>query len=283
MTPEVARVAVPGHVTGLFCVHRQPDPRMTGSRGAGITLTDGATVVVDRDGPPGLKLDGTATEMEPVTRVLDALDAEPAIRVETAVPLGAGFGVSGAVALGTAIGVNAVYGCGRTDNELTAIAHAAEVEAGTGLGDVVAQARGGVPIRREPGAPPHGRLDGIPAGGRIEYLTFGELSTAAVIGGDTAAIDDAGAAALDAVLADPTLSTLMAASRTFAREAELLSDEVARAIDRVADAGGEAAMAMLGDTVFALGNGLSDAGYEPAACTIAHAGVRIEPGSGFFS
>lgn len=283
MVPEVARVSVPGHVTGCFSVHRDPDPQIAGSRGAGITLTDGATVVVDRTGSPDLELDGTKTTMASVEHVLATLDVEPAVQVETAVPVGAGFGISGAVALGVALGANAVYACGHTENDLVAIAHAAEVEASTGLGDVVAQARGGAPIRREPGAPPHGTLDGIPAGGRIEYVTFGELSTAAVIGGDTGAINDAGAAALRTILDDPTLSAFMSASRTFAREAALLTPSVERAIEHVVDAGGEATMAMLGDTVVALGTGLSDAGYEPAACSIAHAGVQIEAGSGCFS
>jgi len=74
------------------------------------------------------------------------------------------------------------------ENELIRIAHEAEVGRGTGLGDVVAQARGGVPIRLEPGAPGVGELDGIPADARVEYVTFGELSTEDVLGGDTAAL-----------------------------------------------------------------------------------------------
>jgi len=51
---------------------------------------------------------------------------------------------------------------------------------------------------------------------------------------------------------------------------------VAEAVDAVTDAGGEAAMAMLGRTVFALGTGLSDAGYDAAACRIHPAGARLE-------
>jgi pantoate kinase len=34
-------------------------------------------------------------------------------------------------------------------------------------------------------------------------------------------------------------------------------------------------MAMLGRTVFALGTGLSDAGYDPEACRIDAAGARL--------
>jgi pantoate kinase len=67
----------------------------------------------------------------------------------------------------------------------------------------------------------------------------------------------------------------MDAARGFAREADLLVPEVAEAIDAVDAAGGEAAMAMLGRTVFALDTGLSDAGYHPEACRIHAAGARL--------
>jgi len=100
---------------------------------------------------------------------------------------------------------------------------------------VVAQARGGVPIRLEPGAPGVGELDGIPADARVEYVTFGELSTEDVLGGDTAAPSAAGEDALDRLRADPRLPTMMDAARAFASEADLLVPEVAEAIAAVGD------------------------------------------------
>jgi len=67
----------------------------------------------------------------------------------------------------------------------------------------------------------------------------------------------------------------MEASRRFAHEADLLDGEVAEAVDAVADAGGEAAMAMLGRSVFALDTGLSDAGYDPEVTAVDAAGARL--------
>jgi len=197
------------------------------------------------------------------------------VAVETDLPIGAGFGVSGAAALGAALAANDALDRGRSENDLVRLAHEAEVSRGTGLGDVVAQARGGVPVRLEPGAPGVGELDGVPASARVEYVTFGELSTEEVLGGDTDALSAAGEDALDRLRADPRLPTLMDAARGFAGEADLLVPEVAEAIDAVDAAGGEAAMAMLGRTVFALGTGLSDAGYDPEACRIDAAGARL--------
>ncbi|MDB9252572.1 pantoate kinase [Halorubrum ezzemoulense] len=286
MSSQRATAFVPGHVTAFFSAHRDDDPAVAGSRGAGVTLTDGVTVRVsaadDGDTVPDdaaageTTIDGEVGSIGAVDDVLAELDATAAdVAVETDLPIGAGFGVSGAAALGAALAANDAFDRGRSENELVRVAHAAEVDRGTGLGDVVAQARGGVPVRLEPGAPGVGELDGVPASARVEYVTFGELSTEEVLGGDTDALSAAGEDALDRLRADPRLPTLMDAARGFAGEADLLVPEVAEAIDAVDAAGGEAAMAMLGRTVFALGTGLSDAGYDPEACRIDAAGARL--------
>jgi len=269
----VATAFVPGHVTGFFSAHPAPDPAVAGSRGAGIALSDGVTVTVSHGS--GLRLNGEAVDIDPVETVLDRLGVVASVDAETPLPIGAGFGVSGAVALGTALAANAAFDCGKTENELVEVAHCAEVEAGTGLGDVVAQARGGLPIRLEPGGPRHGALDGLPARPRIEYVTFGRLSTETVLSGDTDQLSEAGATALDALLAEPSVEAFMSACREFAADAGLLTDDVSEAIAAVEAAGGQAAMAMLGRTVFATGTGLSDAGYEPTVCRVDAAGGRL--------
>lgn len=312
MSRQRATAFVPGHVTAFFSAHPDERPAAAGSRGAGLTVTDGVTVrvsaAIDGNASTVRTLDGEPGTIGAVEDVLSRLgvvggeradDAGPTtavephgadVAIESDLPIGAGFGVSGAAALGTALAANEAFDCGRSENELVRIAHEAEVDRGTGLGDVVAQARGGVPIRLEPGAPGYGDLDGIPTRARIEYVTFGELSTEAVLGGDTTALSAAGERALDRLREDPRLPTLMAAAREFAAAADLLVPEVAEAIDAVAEAGdepaddpnpdptdsrGEAAMAMLGRTVFALGTGLSDAGYDPAVCHTHSAGARL--------
>lgn len=291
---------VPGHVTGFFTVDRDDDPTKTGSRGAGLTLSEGVTVRVSPANERTVELNGTAVEMAAAERVLRTLDADAVVHAETDLPVGAGLGVSGGVTLGTALAVNAVFDRGLSENELATIAHGAEVEAGTGLGDVVAQLRGGVPIRLEPGGPQYGVLDGIPTQTRVEFVSFGELPTPEVFGGpedgddpgtdDTAAprtpaaaagedpeafVTRKGQQALSTVVKEPTLPTLVYASRRFARETGLLTERSRDTITAVSEAGGEASMAMLGDTVFALGTGLSDAGYEPRVTNTSTAGATL--------
>jgi len=277
MTEEAASAFVPGHVTGFFSVHRGPEdtPSTTGSRGAGIALSDGVSATVSPAAEPAISFRGERIEMDAPKRVLDSLGVSARVAIETPLPLGTGFGVSGAVALGTALAANAAFEYSHTENELAAVAHAAEIDAGTGLGDVVAQARGGVPLRLEPGGPGVGTLDGIPAAGRIEYVSFGSLSTAEVLGGDTDRLTDAGERALAALRDGPTIERFMALSRTFARETGLCTPRVEETIDDVVENGGEATMAMLGETVFALETGLSDAGYDPSVCRIYPPGATL--------
>jgi pantoate kinase len=273
---DVAQAFVPGHVTGFFTVHSDPDPTKAGSRGGGIALTDGVTVTVRGAENAEVSLNGDPVGMAAVDRVLDALAVDAEVRGVTDLPLGAGFGVSGAMALGTALAANAAFDCRLSERELTTIAHGAEVQAGTGLGDVVAQQRGGVPIRLEPGGPQDNELDGIPARSRLEYHAIDELATDDVLSGSTDALTEAGQRALSMVVAEPTPQRFMRAARQFAREADLVTPAVREVITDVTDAGGTAAMAMLGETVFALGTGLSDAGYDPRVCAIHPCGATLE-------
>jgi len=273
---DVAQAFVPGHVTGFFTVDSDPDPTKAGSRGGGLALTDGVTVTARPADEPTLSLNGNPVAMESVERVLDALAVSADVRGETDLPLGAGFGVSGAMALGTALAVNEAFDRRLSERELVTIAHGAEVQAGTGLGDVVAQARGGIPIRLEPGGPQDNELDGIPARTRVEYYVLDELSTDDILSGATDELTTAGTRALSEVVTEPTLPTFMRACRQFSREAELMTPRVRDAVMDVSDAGGSAAMAMLGETVFALGTGLSDAGYDAETCRVHPCGAAVE-------
>jgi pantoate kinase len=276
----VATAFVPGHVTGFFSPHPHDDPERAGSRGAGVALSDGVRVTVrraDGDDAPRITLDGEDLRMAAVETVLSGLGVADRARVvaESTPPLGTGFGVSGAMALGAALAANRAFACERSANALVTLAHRAEVVAGTGLGDVVAQARGGVPIRLDPGAPAYGRLDAVPARARVEYLTLGDLSTAAVLAGDTDGLVTAGEDALSRLVDRPTLRTLADESRRFAERTGLVTDRIAPVLSAVDEAGGRASVAMLGETVFALGSGLTDAGYDASVCRTYGAGAHL--------
>ncbi|MFB6126382.1 MAG: pantoate kinase [Halolamina sp.] len=273
---DAATAFAPGHVTAFFAPVPDDDPAVAGSRGAGLALADGVEVTVcPTDGDSRFRLNGETAEFAAVDGVLDRLGVVATVEADTDLPVGAGFGVSGATALATALAAAEAFDLARSEAELVRAAHAAEVVAGTGLGDVVAQFRGGLPIRLEPGAPGVGRLDGLPGRPRVEYVTFGELSTESVLSDDLDPVRAAGEAALTRLRRTPTPAELLSAGRAFAEEAGLLVPAVAEAVSAVEDAGGRASMAMLGRTAFALGTGLSDAGYDAESCPVHVAGATL--------
>lgn len=270
---RTGRAFAPGHLTAFFSVHYDDDPRRAGSRGAGVTIADGVTVTVNEG--DGRTLNGVSTEIEAVDRVVAALDVPAGVTIETDLPLGMGFGVSGAAALATALAADHHFNLDRPEDALVELAHIADVEAGTGLGDVIAQAHGGVPVRVEPGVPPYGCIEPVPGSGRVEYLPLGTLSTPAILSGNTNALTEIGDTCVSALRADPTLPHLAELGRRFADEAGFLDAELRELLEAVVAVGGDACMGMLGRTVFAFGDGLSRAGFEPTVTQVSETGAHV--------
>ena len=236
----------PGSVTTVFAPPAGGGDR---SRGGSVAIQDGVVVEVEEAGDPVVTVDGEETSFEPVSLVAEGLDARLAVDVRPEVPIGCGFGASGAATLATALAANEYLDLGCSRDELVEAAHAAEVEAGTGLGDVFVQERGGIVV---------GTGDGIrrvESDEQLEYASFGGIATSGVLD-DSATmgrIREAGQRAFERLPADPSLPALVGGSWTFARETGLVTERVAGEVERVRDAGGEATMAMLGETVVATG------------------------------
>ena len=155
-----------------------------------------------------------------------------------------------------------------TLNEVAQIAHCAEVKSRTGLGDVIAEAYGGgVVVRKKPGPPEIGLIDCIPhRNEKISYVVLGidERRTKAVLTeadgeeqegeGMKRRINEAGRAAIKTLMRRPTLETFISASREFALRSELISSTCKDVIEAVAAGGKIAGVAMLGETVFVIGD-----------------------------
>jgi pantoate kinase len=268
-----ARAHAPGSLTLLFVPAADPDG---GSLGVSLAVEDGVAAdvhvadgppddpvadgppddpVADRAGPGVVRVDGEPRSFEPVERALATLladadvDAVPVVDLAPELPIGYGIGASGAATLATALAVDEAFGLGRSRTDLVDVAHRAEVAAATGLGDVFVQARGGVVWNAGDGR----GVRRVERTDRLSYAALGGLATSEVLG-DAAAIDRvraAGRGRLAAIdgLADADLRDLLDLAWGFARDADLATDRVRRAVARVERAGGAATMAMLGETV----------------------------------
>ena len=243
------RAFAPGSVTALFAPADDADE----SLGASFAIADGVfadvTPADDADEESVVRVDDEATDFEPVELLLEKLDVTAAVALDAEIPIGRGFGASGAATLATALAANAEFGLDYSDERLVQFAHRAEVEAGTGLGDVFVQHRGGLLVGNNAGVERYEYDDAI------EYESFGGIDTSDVLGdGDLLArIEKAGRTALASLPAEPTPRELTVEGWNFARKVGLPTPRVEESVAAVESAGGTASMAMVGETVFAVG------------------------------
>lgn len=253
----------PGHVTAFFEPVEDPDPFKKGSRGAGLSLSLGVKTRVkariarkqniraflNREEAPA------ETTRLAVERAIGGAAFEVYVQCEMQLPVSQGFGMSAAGALSAALAVNDALDLGLSHDRVVAIAHAAEVEAQTGLGDVVPASQGGLDLRLEPGAPPLGIVRKVPVEADLLLAVIGPpIPTRAVLA-DAAkvrGIAAAGGRCVREFAKDPTLGALFRLGREFSIETGLAQGKVRDAIEAAAPYG-ECTMAMLGNSVFAVG------------------------------
>jgi pantoate kinase len=269
----------PSHITGFFEIIDHQNPIERGSRGAGVCMDKGVLthfrVNPDTDDPEvAVRINGkkdaknasiTFKTMELMIKEFKLHqiigDKSLTIEHELEVPIGAGFGTSAACALGTALGMAKVLELPLTFSKAASMAHIAEVELKSGLGDVIAEVNGGLTLRLKEGAPGIGVTDKLiinnKVHGNVKYViakSIGGIETAEIIGSSIhkERINSTGRSFLNELLNNPYPKTFMQLSKRFAVETGLLSDEVSDIIEVLEDETAGASMAMLGNTAFAL-------------------------------
>ncbi|MBI4045029.1 MAG: hypothetical protein HY392_04945 [Candidatus Diapherotrites archaeon] len=248
-----ARAYSPSHITGFFMTFPN------GSTGAGISLEEGmATKVSVKQSTKTwieIKINGEKTSAvtsgKVVQKYLRIAGKNHEIKVEhkTKIPIGYGLGASGAGALSLSIALNEALGTGLSKNEVLEISKQAEIEAGTGLGDVVAEQFPGILVGLPPF--PSQRAQTIPS--KKKYVVcgfFGPIKTKSVITNPAykEAINSAGAYCMEKMLEKKTAERFVWLSRFFTLSSGMAAKEVTRVMDRIPGA----AQSMLGNTVFTL-------------------------------
>jgi len=259
---------VPGHITGFFEIHlNESDPLKCGSRGAGFCIDKGTKTAVNIEPANAqsvkIKINGKpAPTADTSRRVVDLmLGSEPyAVDIDCALelPEAQGMGISGAGALGTAIAIDSALNLNSGRDEIVAVAHRAEVESRTGLGDVIAQSRGGLEMRTAPGAPPHGQITVQTWEEEVLLVVFDPpLITKQILMDPErkSTINQIGGGMLEVFKNDLTPKRFLRLSREFTMRSGLASKSVIDALRKMPPEY-TAAMAMLGNTIFIIGEDL---------------------------
>ena len=248
-------VFVPGHVTGFFNIENHEISLKNGSCGAGFLLSEGVrTTISDTD---RLTIDvnkGDDTVIDEVLSIME-IDTNFKITQDISLPIGAGFGTSAASALSLALAINEFLDLGYSQELCGQIAHMAEINLVSGLGDVIAQTGKGLVLRTQPGAPGIGEIESFEHDVFIAYKTFSGIETSDIIRDPhhRQAISSSGLKYLELFKKEPTLENFLSFSNRFAHETNLMSGEVENLVDYLNSSSDilGSSMAMLGNTVFA--------------------------------
>lgn len=237
----------PFHITGFFAI--KLNVKKVSSIGCGTVIADGATTEAFKG--EGRVYINRSPSLAPTTKTVASLLSGKLADIWTdlAGPVGCGFGTSGAGALSTALALNELWGLKYGFDALRKVAQRAEIENKTGVGDVVAQALGGIVIRKQ------NAVDRIPTPPlEVSYVVFSPLPTPEILADKStlAATNKFGSAALKDLLRKPTFDEFMRLSRHFAYNTELISERTRDAVEAVEASGGLASMIMLGDAVYAV-------------------------------
>jgi pantoate kinase len=255
---STVKAFAPGNVSGVFKIIADEDPAKMHSLGMGFTVADGVTVTVAESESTSVRFNANPIEFPTVRTVVTKLTrACVSIDIETDLPLSGGFGLSGASSLATAFAVNELLGLGLTEDGLGMVAHVAEVEHLTGLGDVAGQFNGGCLVKLVPGDPLAAISVPVPEQ-VVHYRYFSPINTRDVIGNPeqrqriNAAADTAltELARLERQGESEFASYIEVAKEFSLQSGLLLDDDVKDAIHECEESGGAASMIMLGNAVF---------------------------------
>lgn len=284
-------VFVPSHITGFFEIIDNENPLKKGSRGAGVVMDKGVITDVKLSGKGiNIKINGkddpkNITITQKVIEIIKRdynLDFEKiSINHKVEVPIGAGFGTSAAFALGTTLAISNIFNLPLTFNKAAQIAHLAELEMSSGLGDVIGEISGGIVLRLKEGAPGIGVTDRLILKESPELYviskTFGEIKTSDIIEDSVhkERINSIGRDLLLKLIKKPEPQNFMKLSRKFAEKTELMNNDVLETVEILEEETLGASMAMLGNTAFAISETQDTSVENTLVAKLNYSGLRF--------
>jgi len=256
---------VPSHITGFFVPFFSEDCFKTGSTGAGVSLSSGLETkikVSEGSGNISVYLNGIKRTgiIPPVSlncinlikeRYPESfVNKDILIEHESDVPVESGFGASASAALGICFSIKDLIKI--TPKECIRIAHETEVKSLGGLGDVVAEVKGGIEIRKTPGV--DGIIENIPSDNlKVLGISLGKKKTESVLKDPEKVkiIEKCGSKLLNKLISEPNVERLMQCSKTFTYKTGIMSKEILDLIEVISENNNyDASGIMIGEGAF---------------------------------
>ena len=261
----------PAHITGFFKAYLEKDNQKNlekiGSMGAGFSIKKGVTTHINilpkinqnsnfKITTIGYESDKTDVSEYVLNEFLKLGNFEDMffdIQHEITIPVGYGLGSSSAVALSLSYALDHVLKTRLDHSVIGQIAHNAEINCNTGLGDVLASYHGGFEIRIKPGAPGIGQVEKINPGDiTIIMICFSPISTNKFIKERLPQINGLGGKMVSRLLESKNYEHFEDMSLEFAKYIQVMTLRMENLIQELASNRIKCGVALFGETVFTM-------------------------------
>ena len=260
----------PAHITGFFKAHlddNQSSLENLGSMGAGFSIKLGVTTRVKIDtrdnqksnfrittkGYQSDKTDVSEFVLNEFLKIGKFSNKFFHIEHEISIPVGYGLGSSGAVALSLSYALDQALETKLDKIIIGQIAHNAEVNCKTGLGDVLASFHGGFEIRVKPGAPGIGSVEKIFTEKiSIIMICFSPISTNKFIKEHLSKINGLGGKMVNRLLESKNYEHFQDMSLEFAKFVDIITPRMQKLVNELSENNIKCGIAFFGETIFSM-------------------------------
>ncbi|RMW33207.1 MAG: GHMP kinase [Nitrosopumilus sp.] len=260
----------PAHITGFFKAHlesNQDKLENLGSMGAGFSIRQGVTtrVTIDKKnnqdsnfkittkGYQSDKTDVSEFVLNEFLKIGNFEDKFFDIEHEISVPVGYGLGSSSAVALSLSFALDQALDTKLDKNTIGQIAHNAEVNCKTGLGDVLASFHGGFEVRVKPGAPGIGTVEKISTDKiSVIMICFSPISTNKFIKERLSQINGLGGKMVNRLLESKDYQHFQDMSLEFAKYVDVMTPRMQKIVNELTQNNIKCGIALFGETIFSM-------------------------------
>ncbi|HSG84096.1 MAG: pantoate kinase [Nitrosopumilus sp.] len=260
----------PAHITGFFKAHledNQDNLEKLGSMGAGFSIKEGVTTTVKvqtRDnqeshfkittqGYQSDKMDVSEYVLNEFLKIGEFSEKFFDIKHNISIPVGYGLGSSSAVALSLSFALDQALSTKLEKTMIGQIAHNAEVNCKTGLGDVLASYHGGFEIRVKPGAPGIGKVEKINTEKiSVIMICFSPISTNKFIKERLSQINGLGGKMVNRLLESKDYKHFQDMSLEFAEYVDVMTPRMQNIVKELSENDIKCGIALFGETIFSM-------------------------------